>query len=69
MVMLQVSRSDFTFSSFLITSPDSALLKFADSLLASVDAARGRWQHVYKMAFNSKVRCLSFRLRTVPERH
>ncbi|KAN0129016.1 cation transporting ATPase [Lactarius tabidus] len=35
---------------------DSALLKFADSLLASVDAVRGRWQHVHKMAFNSKTK-------------
>ncbi|KAN0129017.1 sodium-potassium ATPase [Lactarius tabidus] len=35
---------------------DSALLKFADSLLATVDAVRGRWQHVHKMAFNSKTK-------------
>ena len=49
-------------------SLDSALLKFADFLLASVDAARGRWRHVHKMAPNSKVRCLAFRLPTVNER-
>jgi hypothetical protein len=41
---------------------DSALLKFADSLLASVDAVRGRWRHVHKMAFNSKASYLAFRL-------
>ncbi|KAH9172572.1 sodium-potassium ATPase [Lactarius sanguifluus] len=35
---------------------DSALLKFADFLLASVDAARSRWRHVHKMAFNSKTK-------------
>ncbi|KAF8263726.1 sodium-potassium ATPase [Lactarius quietus] len=35
---------------------DSALLKFADSLLESVDAVRGRWQHIHKMAFNSKTK-------------
>jgi sodium/potassium-transporting ATPase subunit alpha len=30
----------------IIISPDSALLKFADSLLAFVDVVRRRWQHV-----------------------
>ena len=33
---------------------DSAILKFADSLVSS-DTSRARWRHVHKIPFNSKV--------------
>ncbi|KAH9059426.1 sodium-potassium ATPase [Lactarius deliciosus] len=45
---------------------DSALLKFADFLLASVDAARTRWRHVHKMAFNSKTKYMLTLSEAVP---
>ncbi|KAI9451513.1 sodium-potassium ATPase [Lactarius psammicola] len=45
---------------------DSALLKFADFILASVDATRGRWRHVHKMAFNSKTKYMLTLSEAVP---